>query len=160
MYFDPNRFPFPSSGADFFYFFFGAGSFIGCIYSFPKRALELMFTSMLVGGLTAAAMFVGLHLLFDWSQIAIFSSLWRYLFQGTTRGFVLAILVTAFVFYERGWYPRGPRHGATDLVSITASFWRLSIAAGWRLYGVVVWIVNTAYVFGVKWKRAQVEKGR
>lgn len=156
--FDPNRFPFPSSTTDFFFFFFGAGSFIGCIYSFPKLALKLLFTSILVGGLTAAAIYAGLFLLYDWSKIELLASLWRFFFQGTAFGFVLCILIAAIVYYERGWYPRGPRQGETDIVSIASSAWRLSLALSWRVYGVISWIGNQSYVIYIKRKRAQIDK--
>ena len=153
--FDPERFPLSFSGGALFLFFFGAGSFIGCVYSFPKLALKLIFTSILVGGLTAGAIYIGLLLIYDWSRLEVLAYFWRILFQGTALGFILSILVTAFVFYERGWYPRGPRHGETDVLSIAKSIWHLVLGVIWRIYGVGMLVVNGVYRIAQRWRESR-----
>mgnify|MGYP003375720857 CR=1 FL=1 len=158
--FDPSRFPFSFSPGAFFSFLFGADSFIGCIYSFPKRALQLLLMSLLVGGITSAVIYYGLILVYGSLESSILASLWRVLFYETTRGFFLCVLISAYVFYERGWYPRGPRHGQTDAFSITRELSRLALAILWRVWGVVAWIGNQSFLLAYKWKCAQVEKGR
>ena len=158
--FDPSRFPFSFSPGAFFSFLFGADSFIGCIYSFPKRAFELLLMSLLVGGITSAVIYYGLLLVYGSLESSILASLWRVFFYETTRGFFLCVLISAYVFYERGWYPRGPRKGQTDAFSITRELSRLALAILWRVWGVVAWIGNQSFFLAYKWKRAQVEKGR
>lgn len=156
--FDPSRFPFSFSPGAFFSFLFGADSFIGCIYSFPKRAFELLLMSLLVGGITSAVIYYGLAFAYRRLEISILAYLWRVFFYETTLGFFLCVLISAYVYYERGWYPRGPRQGQTDAFSITRELSRLALAILWRGWGVFTWIGNHAYVAGFKWKQAYAGK--
>ena len=48
LVFDATRFPISFSPSQFFLFFFGASSYIGSIYSYPKLAVKLLFTSIFV----------------------------------------------------------------------------------------------------------------
>jgi hypothetical protein len=156
--FDPSRFPFSFSTGAFFSFLFGADSFIGCIYSFPKLAVKLLFTSCLVGGITAFALFFGLGFLHHTFPIEPLLILFRFLFADPWFGLALIIFITSYVFYERGWYPRGPRQGQTDAFSITRELSRLALAILWRVWGVVAWIGNQSFFLAYKWRRARIEK--
>ena len=138
--YDPERFPLEFSIRNFFLFFFGPNSYIGSIYSYPKHALGLFFQSCLVGGLTFGALLIGLGFLIkstNFSPVMLIGYVFFY-----NIGFTVAaiVFVTSYIFYERGWYPRGPREGETDFVSITTSTWRLIVALAWRLYGATLWL--------------------
>ena len=110
--FDAMRFPISFSPSQFFFFFFGASSYIGSIYSYPKLAVKLLFTSIFVGFLTAGALALGgAYILKIWPFEPL-RWLYRFLFFTPEFGFSVIIFITSYVFYERGWYPRGPRQGS------------------------------------------------
>jgi Protein of unknown function (DUF2786) len=153
--YDPYRFPLDFSVSAFFLFFFGSNSYIGSIYSYPKRAFELLFRSCLVGGLTFVAVYIALVLIINRTNFAPVLYVGYAFFVNLGLTAFVFIFITSYIYYERDWYPRGPRHGETDFVSIIKSLWRLTLALLWRAYGAWAWISNRAYSIGYKWQASR-----
>ena len=154
LVFDATRFPISFSPSQFFLFFFGASSYIGSIYSYPKLAVKLLFTSIFVGFLTAGALILGgAYLLGVWPFEPL-RWLYRLLFATPEFGFCLIIFITSYVFYERGWYPRGPRQGETDFVSVFSALWRLTVGIAWQALGILIFFVNTMHTLIEKSKKS------
>ena len=152
--FDAGRVPLTFSGSTYFAFLFGPSSFLGCLFAYPKLAFFLFARSFVVGGIIATVLYVGSRLIlkFYWNGAPL---RWFYLLlfgDLPIFGFLLIMLVTAYVLYERDWYPQGPSRGETDLLSIARSLAQLILALLWRAYGAFLWLGNTAYVLGYKWK--------
>jgi hypothetical protein len=155
--FDAGRVPLTFSGSAYFAFLFGPSSFLGCLFAYPKLAFFLFARSFVVGGIIATVLYVGSRLIlkFYWNGAPL---RWFYLLlfgDLPILGFLLIMLVTAYVLYERDWYPQGPSRGETDLLSIVRSLAQLILALLWRVYGAFLWLGNTAYVLGYKWKRTK-----
>lgn len=148
--YEPERFPLEFSIRNFFLFFFGPNSYIGSIYSYPKHALGLLFQSCLVGGLTFGAILVTLVILVKSTDLYPALLIGRVFFYNIWLTLAAIVFVTSYIFYERGWYPRGPRAGETDFVSMTTSTWRLVLALLLRVYGAALWVGRQAYTLGQK----------
>lgn len=153
--FDPDRVPFSFSLAAFGSFLFGPSSFIGCIYTYPRLALKLLLRALVVGFLTSVAIVLGLNATKE--QWALSQFLWR-VFYTSPLGFTLCVFITAYIHYERGWYPRGPRPGETDFATIGIGVWRLTLAFLWRLWGAFLWLCDAARQRIARWRQPRSEK--
>lgn len=152
---DADRFSFSFSPARFFSFLFGGNSFIGCIYGFPGMAFNLLFRSLFVGGLTAlliAGIFLYIHS--TWKVHIAAYIFTNYFYEGY-KGYFLIIFIAAYIQYERGYFPRMPRHGETDFVSIAMELWRLILFLLWRVVGLIVWLGNMSFLAGAKWRQSR-----
>ena len=148
--YDPDRYPLEFPIRNFFMFFFGPNSYIGSVYSYPRFAFNLLMQSCLVGGLTFGALLIVLAFLIKKTDFAPVMLIGYVFFYHLGLTLFTIVFVTSYIFYERGWYPRGPRVGETDIVSMTTSTWRLVLAIAWRFWGAGLWIGRRAYTFGQK----------
>jgi hypothetical protein len=152
---DSSRFPFSFSPARFFSFLFGSESFIGCIYGYPGMAFKLFFNSLLVGGVTAVLIAGILLYIHSTWQIYIVAYIFTNFFHESYKGYFLIIFITAYIQYEKGYFPRMPRHGETDFVSIAMELWRLILFLLWRVVGLIVWLGNMSFMAGAKWRQSR-----
>lgn len=150
-----DRFPFSFSPARFFSFLFGRDSFIGCIYGYPKQVFSLLVWSCFVGGLTSLAISALLIFAYSSWKIKLFAIIYTNYFHDGYMGFFIIIFITAYVQYERGELPTGPRHGETDFVSIVMELWRLILFLLWRIVGLIVWLGNMSFLAGAKWRQSR-----